>query len=178
MRLIMHRLVRSRKFVSRVSRAVVAAALIALPLGPLGSNIARADCWTGVYCPNGAFNVGAIVSSIDVCFTSNPNPWQIVFHLTSSYHSGGSGGLCGAGSAQTIQVNGGACGSGITDPGNPYQLDVSNSGCSGSFTVGFRVFAYDQSNNPKKVHGNLTINPSDFSYFGQCIAGYAPVPGC
>ena len=165
-------------FIRLLTVALLIGSWLMLPIGlPGTSNFVDAQsCVSGVRCPNDSFNVAALVNTIDV-YRLDTNNYLVIFDLRSGLTQSGS---CGAGNASFIQVNGGSCGGGYTSSENQYALVVNNAGCAnGSFTVGYRVFAYIKPDTSllRKVHGNLTINPSHFA-IGQGIQNYAPVPGC
>lgn len=161
--------------------SLVVSALMMMPLGlPGGSNVAEAQsCWPGVFCPNGAFNVGALIDRIDVRWNGGSS-YSILFLPKNNL----TGGTCGTIHVSPVNVynvsNGFECGSAATSSTDVLILDVDRSYCSGSFTVGYRYFHYLNGDftNPRKVHSNLTINPNDFSQTGVFVQGYAPVSGC
>ena len=170
---------RNRLVARPVLMAIVIAALMVLPLALPGggSSAAAQTCFPGILCPNGQFNVAALVSRIDVTWTGGHH-WVIKFNLASGVNTTGN---CGDGSAVYVQTTdsfGSVCGSGSTDVNDAFALDVNVGTCNGnSFTVGYKVNAY-QGTTSGRVHSNVTINKSDFTVVNQTITGYAPVPGC
>ena len=171
---------RNRNIARSLAMAVVIAAMTFLPLGLPGAadRVTAQSCWPGIYCGNGAFNVGALVSTIDVTWNGGHH-YRVKFNLQSGV---GTTGTCGAGSAVLNQITdaySSPCGSGSTASDDAYALDVNVGTCSGgSFTVGYKVYAYHPTSGAGRVHGNATVNSSDFTYSGQTITNYAPVPGC
>jgi hypothetical protein len=160
---------------------LLAGALMVLPLEPLGVHnaVEAQSCWPGARCPNGEFDVSALVSRIDVLWNGGSS-YSILFNPVYNQTSG----ICGNMEAVPIQVynasNGVDCGSANTSPTDVLVIDVDRSGCSGSFKVGYRFFHYlfNNSNLPRRVHSNVLINPNDFTQTGVFVQGYAPVPGC
>jgi hypothetical protein len=161
-----------------VAVALIAGVLVGWPL-LLPGGTANADCWPLVRCPNGDSDTAALVSSIDVVWEGGTT-YKIVFNRPSGVDANGS--ACGQGGAvitNVVDSSATSCGS---ETPSGYSVILDSSGCaSGSLTVSYRVRAYlapTGSNNPGKVNGSFTLNPSDFTVIDQRINGYAPVPGC